>query len=366
MSDDTDDQIHESSLLASAYLDGTATVDERALVETSPEVLADVEAFSQVRTVLSATAPTSSLSEREAHLAGALDVWERMSDLERSGEMTPAAGVDAAAAAALTTPTSTSEGRRNRGARNGGKRSFGASQWFLGAAATLVVVAGAAAVFRGVLTDNDTTNDVALEQAADEGVELSEVEANEALEVEGGNVGTDVVVDPEIIADEAQADPEGGGLFPADEVAAEESAAEESDEESAAEESAEESAAEESADGAGQSAPVPAEQPAPAAEIDRVELETLEDLADYGTLVIGAATSGGPVITSDVDFEAPGESCEAEFGIEELLAPARYEGEDVFVGVDLDGGIVYAYTENETGDCTLVESVPLPSPTAQP
>ena len=361
MSDDTDDQIHESSLLASAYLDGTATVDERALVETSPEALADVEAFSQVRTVLSATAPTSSLSEREAHLAGALDVWERMSDLERSGEMTPAAGVDAAAAAALITPTSTSEGRRNRGARSGGKRSFGASQWFLGAAATLVVVAGAAAVFRGVLTDNDTTNDVALEQAADEGVELSEVEANEALEVEGGNVGTDVVVDPEIIADEAQADPEGGGLFPEDEVATEESA-----EESADEESAEEPADEETADGAGESAPAPAEQPAPAAEIDRVELETLEDLADYGTLVIGAATSGGPVITSDVDFEAPGESCEAEFGIEELLAPARYEGEDVFVGVDLDGGIVYAYTESETGDCTLVESVPLPSPTTQP
>ena len=347
MSDDTDDQIHENSLLASAYLDGVATAEERALVETSPDVLAEVEALSQVRTVLGATAPTSSLSEREAHLAGALDVWERMSELERSGEMTPAAGVDAAAAAAVITPTSTSEGRRSRGARSGGKRSFAASQWFLGAAATLVVVAGAAAVLRGIITADDASNDVAIEQATDDGAELSEVEANEALEVEGGNVGTDVVVDPEIIRDEAMVDPEGdGGLFP-DEAASDVAA--------------------ESADGANESAPAPAEQPAPAPEIDRVELETLEDLADYGSLLeIPAARPGGPVVTSDVDLEAPGESCEAEFGIEELLAPARYQGEDVFVGVDLDERVVFAYTEDDIGDCTLVESAALPPSTTQP
>jgi len=347
MSDDTDDQIHESSLLASAYLDGVATVDERALVETSPETLADVDAFSQVRDVLSATAPTSSLSEREAHLAGALDVWERMSDLERSGELTPAAGVDAAAAAALITPTSTSEGRRNRGERGSGNRSFGASQWFLGAAATLVVVAGAAAVFRGVLDNDRDNNDVAVEQAADEGVELSEVEANEATEVAGGNVGEDVAPDPAIIEDEAQPNPESdeGGLFPE---------AVESDE-----------FAEESADDAAESGP--AEQPAPSPEIDLVDLETLEDLADYGSLLeIRAAIPGGPVITVDRDFEAPGESCEAEFGIEDQLEPVRYQGENVFVGVDLDDGVVYAYTEDEIDGCTLVASTPLPPPTTQP
>jgi hypothetical protein len=348
MSDDTDDQIHENSLLASAYLDGEATADERALVETSPDALAEVDALSQVRTVLSATAPTPSLLEREAHLAGALDVWERMSGLEQSGEATPADGVDAAAAAAVLTPMSTSDGRRGRGGRAKGKRSasVGASQWLLGAAATLVVVAGAAAVVRGILDEDSGSNDVALEQAADEGIELSEVEANEAAEIEGRNVGTDVVVDPEVIAGEAQANPEGdGGLF------SEDAASGEFTEESAVD-------AEESADRAESG---PAEQPAPAPEIDRVELDSSEALADYGSLVVPTAI-GAPAATTDIDFEAPGESCEAEFGIEELLAPAQYRGEDVFVGVDLEEGIVYAYTE----DCTLVEAVPLPPPSTQP
>lgn len=345
MTDDTDDQIPESTLLASAYLDGEATADERALVETSPGTLDEVEALSQVRTVLSATAPTASLSEREANLAGALDVWERMTDLERSGEATPSAGVDAAAAAAVLTPTSTSEGRRARGDRSGRRtRSIGASQWFLGAAATLVVVAGAAAVVRGILDEDPASNDAAVEQSADDSAELSELEANEAAEVNGEDVGSDVVpADEEFadIADEAQANPEAaeaaeGGLF-------EEEAMEEAD----------------SASDDGEAAP--AEQPAPAAEIDRVELETTEDLADYGSLVV-IGFEGGPLTTVDDEFEPPFNSCEAEFGIERLQAPARYQGNDVLVGVDLDGNVVFAYTE----DCVLVASAPLPPPPTQP
>lgn len=341
MSDDADAQIHENSLLASAYLDGEATADERALVETSPEALAEVDALSQVRAVLAATAPASSLSEREAHLAGALDVWERMSDLERSGEATPARGVDGAAGAAVLTPTSTSEGRRVRGGRRAARRagSIGASQWLLGAAATLVVVAGGAAVVRGILAEDPATNDVAFEQS-DEGAGLSEVEENEAAEVAGDNVGSDGVLDPDVIEGQAQANPdEDGGLF-----------AEEARE-------ADSAAADAPADEA-----VAAEQPAPAPEIDRVELESPEDLADYGSLVIPTVTGVGPAVTSDIDFEAPGESCEADFGIQERLEPARYQGEDVFVGVDLVNDIVYAYTE----DCTLVESVSLPPPPTQP
>lgn len=351
MSDDTDDQLPENTLLASAYLDGEATPDERALVETSSDALATVDAMSQVSAVLAATAPTPSLSEREAHLAGALDVWERMSDRERAGEATPAAGVDAAAAAAVLTPTSTSEGRRARGARGGAKRSrsFGASQWFLGAAATLVVVAGAAAVFRGILDEDPATDDVALEQRVDDGAELSEVEANEAAEVEGRNVGTELIVaDAESIADEAQANPDGeDGLFPTEEESAVEESAD-ADDAAGADEAAADSG--------------PAEQPAPAAEIDRVDLDSTDALADYGSLVINAV-AGGPLTTEDIDQEPPFNSCEAELGVEEVLEPARYQGIDVFVGVDLDDGIVFAYTE----DCTVVESVPLPTPaTTQP
>ena len=76
MSDPTDDL----TLLASAYLDGEATPDERALVETSVDALAEVERLARVRTVLEATVEPVSLAAREAHLAAALDVWERMRD----------------------------------------------------------------------------------------------------------------------------------------------------------------------------------------------------------------------------------------------------------------------------------------------
>lgn len=354
MSDDDDDQIHENALLASAYLDGEATADERALVETSPDTLAEVEALSQVRVVLAATAPVPTLSEREAHLAGALAVWERMSDLERSGEVTPARGVDAAAAAALSTPTSSSQGRRSRGQRGRDRRSgsLGASQWLLGAAAALVVVAGAAAVFRGVLTENTSSNDAAPALDAAEGRELSEVEANEAAEVQGEDVGDDFVPNATDLSDDVAADPDADGLFPAGDAM---------EDSTAMEESAPADAAADSESGGA------AEQPAPAPEFGRVELFTLEDLADYGSLVVGLIV-GGPAPTSDIDNEPPGGSCEAEFGIEELLEPARYQGEDVFVGVDFDDGVVYAYTVGslDEPDCTLVESVPLPSPLDQP
>ncbi len=356
MSDDADDQIHENSLLASAYLDGEATADERALVETSSETLAEVTALSQVRDVLAATAPLPSLSEREANLAGALDVWERMSDLERSGEATPASGVDAAAAAALSTPVSTSQGRRSRSGRSRDRRSGspGASQWLLGAAAALVVVAGAAAVFRGVLTEDTGTNEAAPARDAAEVPELSEIEANEAAEVKGENVGDDFVPSATDLSDDVASDPDSDGLFPADDAMENSTAMEES--------------APAEADAAADSEPASAdEQPAPAPEFGRVDLLTPEDLADYGSLVIPRVIAA-PGPTSDVDFEAPGESCEAEFGIEELLEPARYQGEDVFVGVDLDDEVVYAYTggTDDEPDCTLVESIALPPSPAQP
>ena len=68
MSDPTDDL----TLLASAYLDGEATPDERALVETSVDALAEVERLARVRTVLEATVEPVALAAREAHLAAAL------------------------------------------------------------------------------------------------------------------------------------------------------------------------------------------------------------------------------------------------------------------------------------------------------
>lgn len=342
MSDDTADLNHENSLLASTYLDGEATSDERALVETSPEALAEVEALSEVRAVLAATAPTPSLSEREGHLAGALDVWERMSERERAGQVTPARGVDAAAAAAVTTSSSTSDGRRGRSGPGRVKRvgSVGASQWLLGAAATLVVLAGGAAVVRGILDQDADTNQVAIEADVEDGAELSELEANEAAEVMGDNVGGDFAPNATDVSDEVARDPE-APLPESDATAS-----------ATAEDSAEESA--EDATGV-------SEQPAPAGESDRIDLRTRDDLADYGSLAVIGIRSGA-LPADDTRIEPPFDGCEARFGIEELLEPARYRGQDVFVGVDLDRDVVYAFTEG----CVLVESSPLPPSTAQP
>ena len=143
----------DTTLLASAYLDDEATPDERALVETSPEALAVVADFGNVRTVLGATAPEASLSEREGHLATALDVWGRMSALERSGEVTPSDGLDAAAAAAVMTPLDgTRRGRPDRPTRAG---AVSMPQWVLGAAAALVMIAGIGAVVLGDVTLGD-------------------------------------------------------------------------------------------------------------------------------------------------------------------------------------------------------------------
>ena len=62
-------------LLASAYLDGDVTADERARVESDPELLGEVERLRSVRIMLGAVEP-SSISVREQHLATALGAWD--------------------------------------------------------------------------------------------------------------------------------------------------------------------------------------------------------------------------------------------------------------------------------------------------
>lgn len=330
MSDFEQDE-NDPTFLASLYLDGEETPDERARVETSPEALREVERLGELRTVLGATAPQSSLSERESHLAAALDVWDRMSDLERSGEVTPNNGVDAAAVAALTTPISAA--RRNRGERRS-RRLGGMTvpQWALAAAAGLVMIAGVGVVLRGVLDDDGTdTTEVAVEAVpADPDTEVDALEAAEAEEVAGGNVGDELPTDTNL-SDEAAAP----GLFPDDGELASDSA----------------SNAEAVEDAPG------SEQPAPPAEIDLVEIETAEDLAVYASFAV-RTLEGTVELNEDIDFEAPFGSCEAELGVEEELEPVLYRGTPVVVGVDVQNSVVYAYTAD---DCRIVETVALPT-----
>ena len=333
----------DTTLLASAYLDDEASQDERALVETSPEALDAVAGFENVRTVLGATAPEASLSERESHLSAALDVWARMSDLERAGEATPSDGIDAAAGAAVTTPLS--DARRNRGERRKRSGAMSMPQWALSAAAGLVVIAGIGAVVLGIVgEDSADTSEVAVEQIADDpATEFDALEAAEAAEVAGENVG-ETVVPVETDLSNVAAEP--GGLFEEEGGPFEEAGGADTDAASSAE--------------AANDAPG-SEQPAPAPEISEIEIETADDLAVYGSLAV-PALGEAPAEQRDVDFEPVAGTCDAELGLEERLEPVIYQGVEVGVGVDLANSVVYAY---DLDNCSVVESVALPTDTRE-
>lgn len=311
-----------SSVLASAYVDGEATSTERALVETSTDTLDEAAELSELRTVLGATAPIAPLSERERHLAAALDVWERMSDLERSGDATPSDGVSAAAAAAVSTPHTGSRRGRNEPQRIGGLHR---QQWLLGAAATLTVLIGAGAVVRGVVSNDDDgdTTEIAAAQAEDT-VELNDLQAAEAAEVNGENVGEEVAPVETDLSDEA-AEP-----------------APEPDDASS-----DSTVADDELPGA--------EQPAPAPEKAALEIFSAAELAIYASLALPSLEATNEV-NADIEFEPPFGTCEEQLGIDEQVEPVIYEGVEVVVGIDLDSSRVIAYTP---GDCDVVETTSL-------
>lgn len=338
------DSEQDATLQASAYLDNEATADVRTLVETSPDALAEVQRLGDVRTVLAGTTPIPSLSERENHLATALDVWERTSGVERGAEATPAGGVGGAATRALSTRRASKRKRARQGSGDG----FGASQWLLSAAAVLVVVAGGAAIVRGILADDGVETNVALEatEAAPPGVE--DLDALEAAEVEGENVGGDAILPQEQIEGEAFEDGRAeSGAFETemDDGVMDESTA--------------------TAEIAADDVPDEAVQPAPAPEEDLAELTTRLDLAEFGNLVI-PAIGNSPVTLPETDAEQAFESCAARLDIDAIAGFASYQGTPVTVGVDLDDDLVIAYVDDAItgGDCEVVETAPLPDPDA--
>ena len=149
------------TLLASAYLDGDVTADERARVEDDPDAMAEVERLRAVRSLLGDLEPAA-ISVRETHLAAALDAWERLPEAERNGvrrDQTPA-GIDAAAAAgaaSVTSPTPLNTRRRPASTR-----------WLTGAAAALVLVLAGGVALQLRSDDQDDT----ASSATDEAVEL--------------------------------------------------------------------------------------------------------------------------------------------------------------------------------------------------
>ncbi len=341
----TDDDLN----LASAYLDGDVTADERARVEADAELIAEVERLRQVRIVLGDPEPPA-ISMRERHLAAALDAWDRLPDVERIGavrDQTPA-GVDAAAAAAASTvsappPTSLATRRQALGRRR-----------LLAAAAGLVVVLAGGVVLNQVFTDDDDSDtadsaaeplpEVAADEPASEVEDLARDAGAEFAEGSGSaDVGTTDAP--------AEAAPELADDAPADAPA------------EAAPDAEGEPVAEGEPTGGPEAAPP---------EEDVVLLESNQDLLDYGANArslgvptadqtaddVAEPTDGGEDAGEDGDeggdgtveegFEVP--QCS---GIEIVVGPANFRGEQVVVGIDLDTDEAVAHTL----DCTEIARV---------
>jgi hypothetical protein len=301
------------SLLANAYLDGDVTADERARIESDPQLLAEVERLRSVRALLSDVDPPS-ISVREAQLATALDVWDRLPQLERSGarrDVTPV-GIDAAAvagAASVTAPTPL--GSRRRSSRPSSTR------WLGGAAAALVLVlAGGVALQLSAPDDSDETDAASTAVA---GVDTTEP----ATPAERAGDADDAAAS-ELVPASAGAD-----------------------------------AAPELDTGIDNAAP-----PGENAGVD--QLDNLTDLADFAAAAVGAPNVPDvPAATSGPSNEelSEGETflAEAEFprclGVEIIVGPAVYGDVPVVVGIDEGRNLAIAY---RAADCSEVARVRLP------
>jgi len=292
------------TLLASSYLDGDVTADERALVETDPEALAEVERLRSVRSLLGDVEPPV-ISVREAQLAAALDAWDRLPAAERTGarrDRTPL-GIDAAAAAgaaSVTAPTPLNNRRRQTSTR-----------WLTGAAAAMVLVlAGGVALQLGSSDDSSSSSDAGAGVADSEAFIATEragtaADTQQAPAAATGEVGDDANSE----LDTGVADP-----------------------------------------------PPPGEN----SGLDQLDDQT--DLADFASAAVGApsapdvpaATSATGDETSLADTELP--LC-PRLGIDLVVGAAVYVDEPVVVGIDEGRNLAIAY---DAATCAEVARVRLP------
>jgi hypothetical protein len=296
------------TLLASAYLDGDVTADERARVESDAELLAEVDRLRSVRLLLGDVEPQA-ISVREAQLATALDIWDRLPASERTGarrDVTPA-GIDAAAvagAASVTAPTSIDTRRRTTSPR-----------WLTAAAAAMVLVL-AGGVALQLRNDGDTDD-----QASTAVAELDAPESLTAADAEesGGDGATPPAAAFDA-ADEATTELDTGVADPA--------------------------------------------PPGENAGLDR--LENVTDLADFAAAAIGAPRS--PDVPAATSAQVEDDLADAStivgegafprcLGVDLIVGPAVYGDVAVVVGIDEGRNLAIAYRA-ET--CAEVARVRLP------
>jgi hypothetical protein len=303
------------TLLASAYLDGDVTADERARVENDPELAAEVERLRSVRALLADVEP-SSITVRESLLANALDAWDRLPVGERNGaarDATPLKrGIDpatAAAAATITAPTSLAARRRTTVNRR-----------LLAAAAAIVVVLAGGVVLQTVFSGRDDSSASLSDQQ-----DAATATAAEAL-VESAQDAQDARAATAAGADVAPADAEtdSGGLDTG------------------------------------------INTPAPPTETDLEQLNTPEELGIFASDAVGApqapdvpAATSGSIDDQLTQSQASALAVEWPLclGADFVVGPARYGTVEVVVGVDESRSLALAYVAD---NCREVARARLP------
>jgi len=298
----------DPTFLASAYLDGDVTDDERAHVEADPALLAEVDRMRAVRLILGDSEPPP-ISVREAQLAAALATWDRLPEAERTGarrDITPS-GIDAAAvagAAAVTAPPPLRDRRRTR-----------SSRWLVGAAAAMVVVLAGGVALQLASNEDDGSNADDAEATGELVERAAAPSAEDDAEAEAALAG-DAVDDA--VTDGSQLDTGISDVAP----------------------------------------------PAEDAGLD--QLETPADLADFAAAALDAPiVPDVPAATSapaDEDLSAAESAiAEAEFpsclGVDVIVGPAVYGDVPVVVGIDQGRNLAIAY---RAATCAEVARARLP------
>lgn len=313
------------TILASSYLDGDVTADERAQVESSDELLLEVDRLRTVRAVLSSTAAAGSapISMREEHLATALGAWDRLPDNERTGALrdsTPsgADGAAAAGVAAMSAPPRRSQKRRR----------MQSPVWLGAAAAGLVIVMAGGLVLRNAAGGNDD------DSAA---TELSADDASSDRTAEGGAAPAAADAAPDAaLLEEATA-----AQAPAESVPVENGSDVETDLDAAAPPAD---------DGSLEQLDTPAELAIFAS--DAIDAPESAELPEGATVI----TDPAPVLADEAERALELLELRLCLGANVVVGLALYGDETVVVGIDEGRQRALAYRQD---DCSLVASASL-------
>jgi hypothetical protein len=300
------------TLLASTYLDGAATPDERARVEADPDLLAEVERLRNARAAMLDARwferPDDDV--REATIAAALAAWD-VPEADRNGSR------------ADTRPA----GPRPPVVALEQRRPY--TRWLTAAAAAVVAVAGLGVIVAQFGGDDDTDSSTAIELSAD--IDAGAESSTEFAEQSGPPSDTsEALVSSGIAADDG-----GGGAPDSDAVA----------------EATSPAATEAPADAADSA------DTAAAAEVasEPRSLAVMQTSQDLGVVAAAAKVA----VENGTNPDVPARPCsDAEFDdIDTYVALGTYLDRSVVIGIDDEDDRAIAV---DPDTCEIVAEAPLP------